>query len=94
MERMMESQTSGIRRELAVTPAAGLEGIIKNVFAHLTEAPTNWHQCVVYYLTSDAPEDAAAKRYVPAMFFTSCESAINQTAVWCPLCTSSSSHVY
>ena len=45
----------------------GSESTIRSVMAQLAEAPTNWHQGVVFLLTSDAEEDAAMKRYAPLM---------------------------
>jgi hypothetical protein len=38
------------------------------VFARLTETPQNWHQTVVYGLTTDAPEDALLKSRVKFQF--------------------------
>lgn len=49
----------------------GLEPVIRSVFAHLTEAPTNWHQAVTFFLVSADPQDAQTKYEVPWMFTAS-----------------------
>eukprot|EP01046_Picozoa_sp_COSAG06_P014146 COSAG06_NODE_869_length_11861_cov_37.817463_3_plen_406_part_00 len=38
------------------------------VMAQLGSAPTNWHQAVVFYLTSKSDEDAEVRAKAPAMF--------------------------
>eukprot|EP01046_Picozoa_sp_COSAG06_P013604 COSAG06_NODE_827_length_12062_cov_46.356182_2_plen_446_part_00 len=63
MQRMVDA-----RIDARLARNGGLEGTIKHICAHLTEAPTNWHQSVVFYLTSDAPEDKAMKKWLPLMF--------------------------
>jgi hypothetical protein len=57
--------------DVRIAQSAGLEATIKSVVAHLTEAPTNWHQAVVFFVATSELEDEAMKAYVPAMFATS-----------------------
>lgn len=40
----------------------------REVFAKLTETPSNWHQTVVFGLVADAPEDAILKNRVSFQF--------------------------
>ena len=45
-----------------------LEKTVSNVFAQFAEAPTNWHQATIYFLSSTEPEDAPARKLAPLMF--------------------------
>ena len=41
--------------------------VVKSVVARLTEAPTNWHQSTVFYLTTKAEQDARLRTRAPLM---------------------------
>jgi hypothetical protein len=58
----------------------GLEPIIRSVFAHLTEAPTNWHQALSFFVVSTDPQDAGMKSAVPWMFAASWLMVLVQSA--------------
>jgi hypothetical protein len=45
---------------------------------YLSEAPTNWHSMVLFFLTSHAEEDANMRRRAPQMFLVSCVMVIFQ----------------
>ena len=76
------------------TPGQPSETAIKSVVARLSETPTNWHQGTVYFLSSNAPEDATMKKYVPWMFlfsviivFAQCATAAGiLTSIFWPAC--------
>ena len=44
-----------------------LQNAVANVFAQLSEAPTNWHQATIYFMTSTAEEDASMRKLTPPM---------------------------
>jgi hypothetical protein len=67
LERLMDDR---IDARMAGIPGS-LESTVKSIFARLTEAPTNWHQCIVFFLTSTAHEDATMRPWLPAMFAAS-----------------------
>jgi hypothetical protein len=54
--------------EKQTTSGGQLESAVKSMFAHLTEAPCNWHQAVTFFLCSQAEEDAALRQKAPLMF--------------------------
>ena len=45
-----------------------VERAATNVFAKLAEAPTNWHQATIYFMTSTAKEDEPMRKLAPLMF--------------------------
>lgn len=82
-----------VRRELA---EAG-EPAFRQWAAHLTAAPTNLHQAVVFWLTSDDAEDATMRKRAPLLYAMSLALVLAQTAtaigvlwgVYSPSCESS-----
>ena len=53
---------------------------VRGVVARLTETPTNFHQATVYFLATDAPEDAAMARRAPLLYFGSLAMVLLQSA--------------
>jgi hypothetical protein len=53
---------------------------IRNTVAHLNETPSNFHQCTLYFLTTDAPEDAKGKAIAPLLFVCSATIVLGQCA--------------
>jgi hypothetical protein len=64
MERLLANKTDG---PFARGTGLGLESLAKAVFARMTEAPTNWHQCIVFFLTSTEADDEPMKQWLPLM---------------------------
>jgi hypothetical protein len=70
---------------------------IRSVLAHLTRAPPNLHQCVVFFAASDAPDDAGMRARAPLLYLGSLVMVLTQCmatiAVWVgtffPSCASS-----
>jgi hypothetical protein len=68
-DRQAERKAADARLEakleemLALRDAGGAPGIdaIRRVFGTASSVPCNWHQATIFFLGSDAPEDAAMK---------------------------------
>eukprot|EP01052_Picozoa_sp_SAG31_P039311 SAG31_NODE_5424_length_2546_cov_2.691050_3_plen_170_part_01 len=63
----------GLQHDVAALKAAGLwtadfNASVRSIFAHLTEAPSNFHQSTVFALGTAAPEDALMRRRAPMLF--------------------------
>ena len=69
VEAQMARLETRLRAELVGDDrgATGLATAVRGIYARLTEAPTNYHQATVHYLSSDAPEDAAMARVVASV---------------------------
>ena len=70
VERLVDARVDGLRAELS-TPATARKifgALVQNMFAYMTEAPTNWHQAVVFFAGSSDPRDAPMKKRLPVMF--------------------------
>eukprot|EP01043_Picozoa_sp_COSAG02_P004081 COSAG02_NODE_104_length_36421_cov_132.465420_11_plen_126_part_00 len=50
----------------------------RETVARFTEAPANWHQTVVFMVTTDEPEDASMKDRVPLQFAISALMVMSQ----------------
>jgi hypothetical protein len=71
MDSRLEARVAELEQQLAVRSAAegdGLRGGAAAAVARLNSAPTNWHQATIYFLTSEAEEDAVMHRRAPLMF--------------------------
>eukprot|EP01051_Picozoa_sp_SAG22_P014420 SAG22_NODE_1748_length_3664_cov_10.806171_5_plen_294_part_00 len=55
----------------AVSSATSLDVSVRSVVAHLTKAPSNWHQMTAFYLGSRDDADAVGRRWAPAMYVSS-----------------------
>jgi hypothetical protein len=49
-----------------------LEAAIRSTVSRLGSAPSNWHQMVVYYASSDDPQDADMRVNAPYLFIAGC----------------------
>ena len=72
----MARQIEDLRAELSTPISTGVSNnilgpVIQSVFAHMTEAPTNWHQAMVFFAASDDPEDAEMVTRLPLMLLVS-----------------------
>lgn len=69
-----------LRAELG-GPAAPAEAAIRTVVAQLTEAPTNWHQGVLYGLVTRDPQDVELRQWAPLGYAVSWIIVFMQSAV-------------
>eukprot|EP01046_Picozoa_sp_COSAG06_P052384 COSAG06_NODE_8780_length_2072_cov_31.261531_2_plen_262_part_00 len=82
MEANMEAQFAALKTELAGGSAAPTAtALIRSAVASLTEAPANFHQGVVFGLTTDNPNDVELHRWAPAGFVFSIIIVLMQSAV-------------
>ena len=54
--------------QVKLNGATGLDAAIRSTFAHLTEAPTNFHQMAVFFLSSKDPQDSGMQQQAPILF--------------------------
>jgi hypothetical protein len=80
--RLMDARDAAAREEQVIFMRGGLqlESAMLSVFAHLTEAPCNWHQAVTFFLCSQAEEDAVLRQKAPRMFVAGCLMVFMQIA--------------
>jgi hypothetical protein len=78
-------------------PPASLDGAVRAIFARLTEAPSNWHQATIFFLTARSPEDVGLRARAPVFFaagvlivFMQCATTIGVlTGTFAPACETS-----
>ena len=68
-ERTVEETVDALDRyvESKLESVGTIAPVVKSVVARLTEAPTNWHQSTVFYLTTKAEQDARLRTRAPLM---------------------------
>lgn len=82
---MQEQLRAEMRAEIAAAQlglaggGATLASAVRGVVAKLTEAPANFHLATVFYLATDAPEDAAMVGQAPLLFAGSLAMVVLQS---------------
>jgi hypothetical protein len=79
MENLLRTREAALETRLAA-PGGLLESSIKSTMARLTEAPTNWHQATVFYLTTTDPKDTQMRARAPLLFAGSALMVLVQSA--------------
>eukprot|EP01046_Picozoa_sp_COSAG06_P000246 COSAG06_NODE_7_length_38054_cov_37.302569_8_plen_470_part_00 len=86
-EKQLRAEMKGQMQEMIVAAQLGVSGsestiasVVRGVVARLTETPTNFHQTTVFFLATDAPEDAAMARWAPLLYAGSLAMVLLQTA--------------
>jgi hypothetical protein len=87
MHKQLDAKSAEIDEKLAAleaklaAAAAPLASAVRSVFAHLSEAPTNWHQGTIHFANTTAPEDAAMRAKAPLFLLGSMMIVLGQCVV-------------
>eukprot|EP01052_Picozoa_sp_SAG31_P061544 SAG31_NODE_20618_length_569_cov_1.144681_1_plen_146_part_01 len=72
-------------KALLADPSKSSFSVVESIFAKISESPSNWHQAVIFFLSSTSPEDAEMHSRAPYLFVLSCLMITFQTATACAI---------
>lgn len=72
-------------KALLADPSKSSFSAVESIFAKISESPSNWHQAVIFFLSSTSPEDAEMHSKAPYLFVLSCLMITFQTATACAI---------
>ena len=59
----------------------GRRSFVVSIYSHLIAAPPNWHQALIFFLSSSAAEDGTMRRSAPLLFGAAALMVLAQTMV-------------